>query len=125
MMTGRDGGNAVDGGLARQEIARVTADDDGSRLPPDIDNAEAFVLAPEVASMQFQFFDGAAWVDTWDGTMPGDDGATPIGPPRAVKVILGIRSASNRDVIKNYQHVVAIQSANAQPMTSTVAGETP
>ncbi|MBX7102479.1 MAG: prepilin-type N-terminal cleavage/methylation domain-containing protein [Gemmataceae bacterium] len=116
---------ADDGGLARQEIARVTADDEGSRLPPDVDNVEAFLLAAEVASLQFQFFDGAAWVDTWDGTAAGDDGATPVGPPRAVKVILGIRSAANRDVIKNYQHVVAIQSANAQPMSSTVAGETP
>lgn len=106
-------------GLARQEIARVTANDDGSQLPPDIDNAESFVLSPEVVQLQFQYFDGTGWVDTWDGSAPSEDGATPIGPPRAVRIIMAIRLSGDTQRTRTYQQVVAIQSANAQPVAST------
>jgi hypothetical protein len=113
---------AGDRGLARQDVTRVTADDDNTQLPPNVPDDGALVIAPEVANLEFHFFDGTNWSDTWDGTSIGSDGATPIGPPRAVKIIVGIRSPSGQ--VKNYVHVVAIQSANAQP-TSTTTGESP
>jgi type II secretory pathway component PulJ len=110
---------AAEGGLARQEIARVTADDEMSQLPPDVPNERGLVIAPEVSRLQFQFFDGSGWVDQWDGTVPGEDGVTPLGPPRAVRVSLSVRSMSNPDVAKNHVFVVAIPAANAQPVAAT------
>lgn len=108
-----------DKGLARQEISRLSGDDDGTRVPPDVNEPESFVIAREVVGLEFSFYDGSGWVDQWDGTQAGDDGATPIGPPRAVKIILRIAAPQNRERVKTFTHVVAIQSANAQPVTST------
>jgi prepilin-type N-terminal cleavage/methylation domain-containing protein len=121
---------AGDLGLARQEIARVTADDDSSQLPPDVPDEASFVIATEVDSVEFHYFDGTSWADSWDGTTASPDGATPIGPPRAVKIIIGIRSPGPGNKVKKYTHVMAIQSANAQPAAptttdSTTTGTTP
>lgn len=112
-----------DVGLARQEITRLSGDDEGTRLPPDVNEPESFVIAREVVGLEFHFYDGTGWVDQWDGTQAGDDGATPIGPPRAVKIILNIASPQDRNRVKTFTHVVAIQSANAQPTTSMTTPE--
>lgn len=104
-----------DGGLARQEISRLSADDEGTQLPPNVSEPQRFVVAPEVVELAFRFFDGTNWLETWDGATAGDDGATPIGPPRAVEIVIGIRSPSDPNRMKKYRHVIAIQSANAQP----------
>jgi prepilin-type N-terminal cleavage/methylation domain-containing protein len=112
-----------DAGLARQVITRLTAEDEATQLPPDVSEPESFVIASEVVGLEFQYFDGSAWTDQWDGTTVGDDGATPIGPPRAVGIILRIASAQNRNRVKTFRHVVAIQTANAQPAASITTGE--
>ena len=108
-----------DRGLARQEIARVTADDESSQLPPDVPDEPSFVIAAEVDRVEFHYFDGTAWQDSWDGTTASADGSTPMGPPRAVKIIIDIRSPGANGKVKTYTHVMAIQSANAQPAAST------
>jgi hypothetical protein len=99
------------GGLARQSLAQVTSDD-MSMFPPSVPNDEAsYVIAPEVKALKFRYFDGTNWQSTWDGTQPGPDGLTPLGPPVAVEVEIALQSPG-RSGVKNYRHVVAIQAAN-------------
>ena len=40
------------------------------------------IIASEVVGVAFRYFDGTAWQDTWDGSIMGTDGMTPVGPPR-------------------------------------------
>jgi hypothetical protein len=119
----------ADGGLARQEIDRVTADDDDTQLPPNVTDEGRYIMAPEVTGLGFRYFDGAAWNDTWDGTVLGTDGKTPIGPPRAVEITLSIRRTgadpNDNNAVKQYRYVIAINAANAQPtMTDDSTGAT-
>jgi prepilin-type N-terminal cleavage/methylation domain-containing protein len=114
---------AGDAGLARQEITRLSGEDEGTRLPPDVKELESFIMAREVVGLEFRYFDGTGWVEQWDGTLAGDDGATPVGPPRAVKIVLRIASPQDRNRIKEFTHVVAIQAANAQPVAPTTTPE--
>ncbi|MGH9678122.1 MAG: hypothetical protein ACRD36_13545, partial [Candidatus Acidiferrum sp.] len=122
-------------GLARQEVNIATSQDATSNLPPGIDNEETFIVAPEVKNIQFQYFDGENWNDTWDCTTPGTDGVTPIGPPLAIAVVLEIArpSSSRRNdsdpPTKSYRQVIGLLTANGatqqqqqQSTTSTSTG---
>jgi prepilin-type N-terminal cleavage/methylation domain-containing protein len=118
-------GNAL--GLARQEMKLVTSDDASTLIPPNIPDEAAHVIAEEVKSLTFSYFDGSQWQDTWDSTQPGADGATPKGPPLAIAIIIGIPAPgadrTNNGNLKQYRHVVAIPSANGatQPNTTTTS----
>jgi prepilin-type N-terminal cleavage/methylation domain-containing protein len=125
--------SAGDGGLARQEILRVTADDENTQMPPGVPDEASLIIAPEVVSLQFRYFDGTDWQDTWDGSQPGPDGMTPMGPPRAIEVTIGLRQpapegvsadAANNDNVKTYVHYVAIEAANAIDPPTTTTGTT-
>jgi hypothetical protein len=102
------------GGLARQELKIVTSDDLNS-IPPDglPQDESTYILAEEVKNLAFSYFDGANWTDTWDGTTPGNDGTTPIGPPAAIAVEVGVQFPGTKE-IKKYRHVIAIPAANGQ-----------
>ena len=112
------------GGLARQEVTATTSDDAvNSNVPSGAtDPNSKQLLAQEVKSLQFEYFDGTEWNDTWDGSQLGVDGITPIGSPVAVAVILGL-AVPGTDEVKTYRHVVAIPTANnptpLQSSTST------
>ena len=82
------------GGLARQEVPVATGDDALENLPPQVDNETSFILAPEVRSVQFQYWDGNEWEDSWDSTELGPDGVTPIGSPLAIAVTLTFAPAA-------------------------------
>jgi hypothetical protein len=116
-------------GLARQEIKVVTAEDIATDQSPIGGPDEAkLVVAPEVRSVQFEYFDGSGWAESWDSSTPGADGVTPQGPPRAVAIRLGIVSVStttgNED-LKYVRHVVAIPSANGTSQQNSSGGTTP
>jgi hypothetical protein len=127
----------ADGGLARQDLDRVSAseDDPDGALPPNVSDEGKFVLAPEVTAVVFRYFDGENWQDTWDGTVLGDDGKTPVGPPRAIEVTLSIRrfgaDPNDSNAIKQYRQVIPINAANAQSTatststTGTTGGTSP
>jgi hypothetical protein len=109
-----------DGGLARQDLDRVTADsDEDSQLPPGLPNEDRLIIAREVVGIAFRYFDGTTWLETWDGSLIGEDGVTPIGPPRAIEIRLDLRDPSAKpdadNAVRSYRHVVAIGAANAQP----------
>jgi type II secretory pathway pseudopilin PulG len=100
-------------GLARQEHKRVTADEASAEPTPP-----QSLMAEEVKSLQFRYFDGESWFDSWDGTEVGYDGVTPLGPPLAIEITLGlvIPGGDTRygglPSVKYYRHVVAIPTAD-------------
>jgi hypothetical protein len=118
-------------GLARQDLVLVTADDATAAFPPDIPEDSYKLLADEVQSLQFQYFDGSTWQDSWDGTMPGSDGVTPIGPPLAIAVTIGVPAPgtsrsliSENNPLKMFRHVIPLVTANGTtpaPTTSSMS----
>ena len=108
-------------GLARQELLLVTSDDATTTPPAGIANEADYVIAPEVRSLSFSYWDGANWQDSWDGTTAGSDGVTPIGPPLAIAVVLGIvpPGAGGDAAVKTYRHVIPITTANGVVQQST------
>ena len=112
------------GGLARQEFLQVTSDEALNQVPPNIPNEGSYVIAEEVKNVAFSYFDGQNWQDTWDGTEVGSDGQTPIGPPVAIAITLGMVLPGSQEM-KNYRHVVYIPAANGIGMTPAQAGTSP
>jgi prepilin-type N-terminal cleavage/methylation domain-containing protein len=107
----------VDGqGLARQETDRVSAseDDADAALPPNVPDEGKYILAPEVTDLNFRYFDGESWQDSWDGTVLGTDGKTPMGPPRAIEVTMSVRrpgaDPNDDSAIKQYRQVIPINA---------------
>lgn len=104
-------------GLARQEVKIATsADAVLISSPMEVPDQENYILAPEVQSIQFQYWDPmtTTWADTWDGVLPGDsEGKKPIGPPAAIKVVLELRKVGNAS---NYTvtHVIFLNTSNGQ-----------
>ncbi len=122
------GGTAAPLGLARQEVKQATSDDALLTAPPDIPDEATFVIAEEVQSVAFRYFDGTYWQDSWDGTQANGPSNSPIGPPLAVEITLTIAipgaqaQAEDNAGVKTYRHVVAIPTANGTspaPTTST------
>jgi hypothetical protein len=112
-------------GLARQELQSVTSDD-AATVPPDgVANEADLVVAPEVKSLAFSYFDGSTWQDSWDGSMPGADGVTPMGPPLAIAVVIGlVPPGADGGAVKAYRHVISVSTANGaitQQITTTQA----
>ena len=117
----KDNGSAQ--GLARKEYTAVTSDDAQNTLPPDVPDEASCVIAEEVQSLTFSYFDGTSWQDSWDSTTLGPDGVTPIGPPVAIAIVLGLPAPGSSD-LKSYRHVVAIPTANFFQQNSTTTGST-
>jgi hypothetical protein len=115
-------------GLARQEVKLVTSDEALDDSLPD--NEADFVVAEEVKSLGFSYYDGNEWQDSWDGTTLGPDGMTPIGPPLAIAITVGMAlpdadaDPDNPPPLRQYRHVVAIPTANGSTQ-STTGGTTP
>lgn len=115
-------------GLCRNEFRPITSDDALNYVPPPMPEDTNLIIAEEVRSLQFQYWDGTQWQDTWDGTAPGADGVTPQGPPVAIKITLGVLppgtdpNQQGTPELKSYVHVVALPTANgtsAPPAAAT------
>lgn len=108
---------AGDGGLYRKEMKVVTSQDALDVNPPTGEDPQ-YLLAPEVKSVEFSYFDGTNWQESWDSTQVGADGITPQGSPRAIAVKIGFvppgkRSAQGKEpALKIYRHVIALAGAN-------------
>jgi hypothetical protein len=117
-----DSGSAQ--GLARQEVKLVTSADYINNLPPDIPEDPTWkVIAPEVQSVMFRYWDGNTWQDTWDSTQPPADNSStnPQGPPRAIEITVGLPVVGGGDGqnLKTYRHVIALPTANGALPSST------
>jgi prepilin-type N-terminal cleavage/methylation domain-containing protein len=109
-------------GLVRREFTDVTSDEaNGAASGPNT----GVIIAPEVQSLQFRYFDGLKWFDAWDGTQLGLDGLTPIGPPAAIEITLGmvLLSSDHRSwvqpTVRYYRHVVPILTADGVARTGS------
>ncbi len=114
-------------GLCRQERPWATADGVWNSADPDLSTADRDVIAPEVKDVTFEYFDGADWQSSWDGSQPGSDGVTPLGPPRAVRAtfVLQFPGRGGEVTERRVQHVVPIRAAvgtYTPPDTGTTTG---
>jgi prepilin-type N-terminal cleavage/methylation domain-containing protein len=105
---------ASDGsGLCRQERPWVTADGVRNSVEPDRSDEAADLIAPEVKDVSFEYLDAGFWLGEWDGSLPGTDGVTVTGPPRAVRATftLEVPVRGGGVVEKKVQHVFLVRSA--------------
>jgi hypothetical protein len=92
----------------------VTADGVWNSGDADHTNEDADVIADEVSDVSFEYFDGAEWTTTWDGTQFNVDQKSLLGPPRAVRVTLTIDKTdrNGQPVQQKLRHVFMIRAAN-------------
>ncbi len=112
-------------GLARHEVKVATGEEitDADILPPDVADDPARVVAEEVRDLRFSYWDGSGWLESWDGTAPGADGTTPMGPPMAVAIVVGFAPPGTppgaEAPLKYYRDVVPIPTANGASQQTT------
>jgi hypothetical protein len=137
-------------GLYRQEIGKAGGDavtdvnNLTSSMPPDPGDPFSVQFSKDVLDCSFEYYDGAQWNDTWDGTTLSADGVTPMGPPMAIAVNLkiGRRDVKTADAgdsttyrsmrfvvqipsainWQNYQNSQQYQNQNAQGTGTTTGG---
>ncbi|HTI49341.1 MAG TPA: type II secretion system protein GspJ [Planctomycetaceae bacterium] len=104
---GGQGGGTLAGAVASPGLARMagdrllmqTADQQGNAA---VMAAKTQILAPEVQSITFYYFDGTTWLTAWDSTSLN-------GLPKAVEIVL---------------ELVPAPGAPAKRLTTTAAGQT-
>ena len=107
----------TDGGLARQELPWVTAEQLQNSTDPFFEDGKEerdYVIAEEVIRLQFEYWDGSAWTDTWDGRQTNADGQTLKGPPMAIRVRFWLNVPGpepGETVEKEYRHTIAVRAA--------------
>jgi len=116
-------------GLARAEIRQATSPDSDTVDPTALAEQNKYVIAPEVKSILFEYFDGTTWQASWDGTFSAstDGSSPPQGPPAAIRITITLKrnvnsGASPDDANLNgptYMHVVALPTSNSFPPQST------
>ncbi len=123
------GDNGGKGGLCRREVRLITSDDASGDLPTG--EIEQYLYAGEVQSVEFGYFDGTAWQDTWDSTTLGPDQATPRGSPRAISIKIGISAPSamgahdgKEPAVRYFSRTIQIMTANGTPLNSNPEGGT-
>jgi type II secretory pathway pseudopilin PulG len=111
------------GGLCRQERLWVTADGVRNSSDPDLSDEDGDTLVEEVTDVTFEYFDGSGWATSWDGSVAGPDGVTPLGPPRAIRVTLVFEVPANRPgappTTKTAVQVIRVPAAPG-PVTPTM-----
>lgn len=111
-------------GLARLEGDRMAIDHADLQMDTQALAAAAKIIAPEVVSIQFRYFDGTTWLDAWDSTAYG-------ALPQAIEVTLGFRaplveqqstlltSTPAPTVEETVRHVIHVQIAEPYSASST------
>lgn len=96
------------------------------RSPPSPDGDRSDLLVEEVvvrgvSGLNFSYFDGTDWLDSWDTTLD-----TELGLPLAVRIVLTIREGNTEEV---YITTVPVYSASSSSTssggTTSSAGQTP
>ena len=108
---------ATEKGLARQELPWLTSEqllNSTDPIPEDGKDESDYVIAEEVTRVQFEYWDGSAWADTWDGRQTNADGKTLKGPPMAIRVHFWLNVPGpnpGETVEKEFRHTIAVRSA--------------
>jgi prepilin-type N-terminal cleavage/methylation domain-containing protein len=106
----------TDKGLARQELPWVTSQQVQTTTDPVMEEGKEegdYVIAEEVTKLQFEYWDGSAWADSWDGRTLNADGKTLKGPPMAIRVRFWLRVPGperGQTIEKEYRHTIAIRT---------------
>jgi type II secretory pathway pseudopilin PulG len=117
----------TDKGLARQELAWVTSQQAQNSADADIEDGKEekdYVIAEEVTKVAFEYWDGSAWQETWDGRDTNADGKTLKGPPMAIRVHFWLRLPGpnpGETIEKEYRHTIAIRAAAGPATADTTA----
>ena len=120
----------TDQGLARQELPWLTSQELQSSTDPVMESgkeAKDYVIAEEVTKLQFEYWDGSSWAETWDGRQTNADGKTLKGPPMAIRVHFWLKLPGENPgetIEKEFRHTIAIRAA-AGPATADSAATTP
>jgi hypothetical protein len=111
-------GKVMSSGLARLEGERTAI---GYAMETSSTSSlNARIIAPEVQSIAFRYFDGSNWVSSWSG-------ATAQVLPQAVEIVITVGSsdpynartqAARDQAARTYRHVVAITTAAAPQLIS-------
>ncbi|HEV8069260.1 MAG TPA: hypothetical protein VGP76_16085 [Planctomycetaceae bacterium] len=111
-------GKVMSSGLARLEGERTAI---GYAMETSSTSSlSARIIAPEVQSIAFRYFDGSNWVASWSG-------ATAQALPQAVEIVITVGSsdpynartqAARDQAARTYRHVVAITTAAAPQLIS-------
>lgn len=106
-----------DKGLCRQELPWLTSQEVQNSTDPVIEDGKEerdYVIAEEATRVQFEYWDGSAWQDTWDGRTTNADGKTLLGPPTAIRVHFWLKLPGEdpgETVEKEFRHTIAIRAA--------------
>ena len=108
------------GGLCRQEIPYFSGDQVQSARDYVLEDGKTdddYMIAGEVTELGFEYFDingEGSWLEYWDGTIPGPDGRTPIGPPSAIRIRFVVRTMASdgEESTKEYRHIIPIITAS-------------
>jgi hypothetical protein len=120
----------TDKGLARQEIPWLTSEELQNSTDPITEDGKEendYVIAEEVTRVQFEYWDGTAWNDTWDGRQTNSDGKTLKGPPMAIRVHfwLNVPGANSGETVeKEFRHTIAVRSAAGPAVPDMGTGTT-
>lgn len=107
-------------GLARLEAERAAVDFADQQMDLNGLAQSAQVLAHEVVSLQFKYFDGVNWLDAWDSSayveksVEGELEEVIAGLPQAVEITLGLRNEEDTDpgvADQTYRLVVSLPIA--------------
>jgi prepilin-type N-terminal cleavage/methylation domain-containing protein len=118
----------TDGGLARQELSWLTFQDIQSSTDPYMEQGKEekdYVIAEEVTRLQFEYWDGQQWQDSWDGRTLNSDGVTLLGPPMAIRVHFWLNVPGENPgetVSKEFRHTIAIRSAPGPAIPAALSG---
>jgi prepilin-type N-terminal cleavage/methylation domain-containing protein len=113
-------------GLAYRETMGITSSDAVAAWTSVADDPSA-VVATEVQSLNLRYFDGTTWQDSWNATTLGPDGKTPVGPPVAVEIKIGVQppnppaGGDAAPPLKYYTHRVTIPVANGTAASTTTS----
>ncbi|HEX3147104.1 MAG TPA: prepilin-type N-terminal cleavage/methylation domain-containing protein [Gemmataceae bacterium] len=120
----------TDKGLARQEIPWITSQDLQNSTDPYMEEGKEekdYVIAEEVTKLQFEYWDGTSFTDTWDGRTLNTDGKTLKGPPMAIRVHFWLKVPGPNPgemIEKEFRHTVMIRSAAGPAVADTTAATT-
>lgn len=106
-------------GLARLEGDRMAIDHADLQMETQLLADAASLIAPEIISVQFRYFDGSVWQDAWDSTAYG-------ALPQAIEVTLGFREPEEETslnsaptVVESVRHVIHVPVSEPYSASST------
>ena len=105
-------------GLVRGEMDRATAIYATEHGGLDSQTVRSELLAPEVAGIAFQYYNGTEWTDTWDSSQNG-------GLPTLVRVTLYIKPIKSQKTRPATSGNATNDASNEQPLPYSLLVQLP